>query len=433
MRSLFLAGLLALSTLAYAPHAAAEPGYTCDDGNLTEKVVDEGYLQVNLRRNCSLEFVFFEGLICVGGWGGVIEQDLDRHTLRVYYCTGGIGGPGGPIDLSDLVAPAVTGCAPTTKEVKDPLTGATHRVEVFHNCRSHITLNEGIICVGAWSTTDEHELGVTHVTHHRCTFPGGDPVVLAMTDTPADPCADSVRYYPGVTITSRSDCHQRVDIKFYDCVWNCGWATLVNTPLLTVRYYTQSTGEPMSASSAIDVPTPPWAPCTTLDQDIDKGAVRVEILRDCRVIVHVKLYECIWGGYWDEKTVGPVTVRDYKCGPATSAAGLQLLPGVAAAAAQPQCNGIWWHHSEHDVPLTGATVTLDTNLQPQCTTVRVERGDFDCTFDDNVAKPDCDEYVVEPWQCLGGASGHKDVATPVGVVLRVNICTPPGGTLPPIQ
>lgn len=508
MRSLFIAGLLLASALAIAPHASAEPGYECADGNLTEKVVDEGYLQVNLRRDCSLEAVFFEGLICVGGWGGVIEKDIDKHTLRVYYCTGGFGGPGGPIDVSDFVAldAGATGCAPKTVEVNDVASGTTHRVEIFHNCRSHITLNEGVTCVGPWTATDEYEFGVTHITNHRCAMPGGDPT-LTTTDA-AYPCSDAVRYYPGITVYSHADCSQRVDIKFYDCVWNCGWATVVNTDLLTVRYYTQSTGQTMA--TGVDIPPGPMAPCWKLEQQHSLGATNVRVTDGCQVIIEVRLYECIWGGYWDEKTYGPVTVRQYKCGPPTQTSGAEMVPppgpncpavnepapltpfvdvrskpyiceyevvlmqtavctaplhgdtvvrqgnfvvrwdgcGIpdewkdptdatarllpSSADAAPQCNGIWWHHSQHTVPVVGAVVTLDTNLQPQCTTARVQQGAIDCTFSDSV-KPDCEESVIEPWQCLGGASGHKDYATPVGLTLRVNMCSAPPSNGPPIQ
>ncbi len=39
--------------------------------------------------------------------------------------------------------------------------------------------------------------------------------------------------------------------------------------------------------------------------------------------------------------------------------------------------------------------------------------------------------TVEPWMCLGGSGSHRDVdAGPYKV--RLNICSPPPGTIPPV-
>lgn len=76
-------------------------------------------------------------------------------------------------------------------------------------------------------------------------------------------CTPVDRYDNGGTLhtTVGSDCHVRIDYKPYDCVWNCGWRTVVDTPYLTIRQYGQN-GPESSAASAAALPIPP--PCYSI-------------------------------------------------------------------------------------------------------------------------------------------------------------------------
>lgn len=54
------------------------------------------------------------------------------------------------------------------------------------------------------------------------------------------------------------------------------------------------------------------APCGNAHLD---GPVAVATTSDCDVIVSVKPYDCVWGGHWTVREVGPLTVRTYSCDP----------------------------------------------------------------------------------------------------------------------
>ncbi len=70
------------------------------------------------------------------------------------------------------------------------------------------------------------------------------------------PCPEKTHYGYPITIRTSADCHTQVDIKWYDCVWNCGWETIVDTPLLTVRHYTEQDGAEPSGDD-VQIPIDP--------------------------------------------------------------------------------------------------------------------------------------------------------------------------------
>lgn len=152
MRSaLAMATLLMLAALT-APGAAASPGHECAEQDLHRNLA----LRVSLERDCSLEVAVGEDLVCVGGWGGVIERDVDEHELIIHYCT---GGPLPPLALA----------------------------------------SNGTDCTKAAGT----------------------------------------HYFGQSVLVISSDCHVQLDVKLYDCVWNCSWQTIVDAGPLTVRHYSQ--------------------------------------------------------------------------------------------------------------------------------------------------------------------------------------------------
>jgi hypothetical protein len=69
---------------------------------------------------------------------------------------------------------------------------------------------------------------------------------------PLDPCPVVNRWDGSVHTYSYGDCHLRIDVKGYDCVWNCGWRTYVQGPPVTVRVWEQ-TG-PAESSAGIAPP-----------------------------------------------------------------------------------------------------------------------------------------------------------------------------------
>ena len=99
MRTLIVAASLLLTALAFAPEAAAET----DD--CQRKDVTDGQLRVTKREDCTYEVVAFEDIICVGGWGGVVERDAVGHTAKVYYCDGGIIDRLPPITMASAAGP----------------------------------------------------------------------------------------------------------------------------------------------------------------------------------------------------------------------------------------------------------------------------------------------------------------------------------------
>lgn len=100
MRTLIVAASLLLTTLAFAPEAAAES----DD--CQRKDFTDGQLRVTKREDCTYEVAAFEDIICVGGWGGVVQRDVAGHTAKAYYCDGGLGDRVGDLFTMNTAAAA---------------------------------------------------------------------------------------------------------------------------------------------------------------------------------------------------------------------------------------------------------------------------------------------------------------------------------------
>jgi hypothetical protein len=87
----------------------------------------------------------------------------------------------------------------------------TNTLTTHSDCTATLETGKGQICVGAWSTTTEHQIGPLHWTEHRCTFPGGDPLCcLTTASSSADPqfippCASTACPAPACKPESVSD------------------------------------------------------------------------------------------------------------------------------------------------------------------------------------------------------------------------------------
>lgn len=286
--------LLATAVMAF-PLGSAEPGDECAEQNVTGRYVDDDHLQVNLRRDCSLEVVALEGIVCVGGWGGVIERDIDRHTVRAHYCTGGA--------VPDIALQStMPGCKRSTHEFEDNVQGVKHTIEVHHNCRVDVTLNEGITCVGAWTATDTYVVGPITVENHRCAMPGGDPALTSSAGIRADPCngiwyatgsktlptGTTVSYgtnlQPGCTFVraehgpvdctfdSRPDC-QDIWINAMACLWGSSYKT-VKAGLMNVHIYTCDNRPPNAVQSRAADPLPEPT-CGIVYHEVEVGPVTI--------------------------------------------------------------------------------------------------------------------------------------------------------------
>lgn len=120
-------------------------------------------------------------------------------------------------------------------------TDPQHSVAVSGDCSVELETNRGIICVGAWTATDEYQIGTVHWVNHRCAFPGGSPLDPPVMSLGAN-CAPKTIYAGAAIVETFSDCSTRVSIDVIDCLWGEEWVTYQAGPA-TVRY-TRCTGPP---------------------------------------------------------------------------------------------------------------------------------------------------------------------------------------------
>ncbi len=121
------------------------------------------------------------------------------------------------------------------------------------------------VCLGP--EVDE-DVGPVHIKSYGILTCG----VEVSIDT-SGPCKDGIHHVYPATVHTSADCHTRVDLKWYDCVWNCGWNTIIDTPLLTVRHYTEQDGAQDSGRPGV-----PFDPCpiTSAPPGSLQGVIHVE-------------------------------------------------------------------------------------------------------------------------------------------------------------
>jgi hypothetical protein len=256
--ALILASLL---ILVAAPVNAADETSPCAEIDIVKNIAS----RVSLRRDCSLEVAILEDVICVGGWGDSIERNVDKHTVKVYYCTGG----------------------------PSPIT---------------------------WP-----------------------PEMASQT---CKPLAESIVVG---TVTVANSCHVQVDLKFYDCIWNCGWETIVDTDQLTVRQYTQQDGGTRMATAQ---------PCD--DQTVGFWGAQLTTRNDCTADVGIidSYRVCLTGT--DDQTTG------------LGAGGNNVYVGYCTLnvpTKAPSCNGIWY--TQETIGQGRSAVTIGTDGSTECTTIDV--------------------------------------------------------------
>ncbi len=310
-RSILITATLLLTSLAVLPSAEAAPGYEC-----AEKDILKGLNTLKLRRDCTLELGVFDGAVCVGGWGTTVERDVRGHTVRVLVCT---GGPFPPVEPS-MTSSAMPGCPRQNEEIR-PIGGVTHRFELFHNCRSVLTLNEGLNCPNGAPYRNEYDLDATTIVVYTCIDPRSATAASA-----SQPCSETYITSPAGEVWLRDDCT-------FD-------THLVNTRLCTdnlagfessrigtsVDDYTVSVGycypvSTMSSSQAV---------IGSCDGKAINGLVTVYHGATCRTQVDIHIMDCVWNGHWETYDARKVLVRIYTCdgpgGEATTASSAALKP-----------------------------------------------------------------------------------------------------------
>lgn len=102
----------------------------------------------------------------------------------------------------------------------------------------------------------------------------------------------------------------------------------------------------IAPAQAADVEDP--NECKEISRKVIQGVI-VYVESDCSTQVDVDIQDCLWGGYWDTTSAGPLTVRVWKCSPPTeteATAATELAGpcpseknlGVGTLALDPSCN-----------------------------------------------------------------------------------------------
>lgn len=218
---------------------------------------------------------------------------------------------------------------------------------------------------------------------------------------PGHECTDKDIVDGSVRVTLERDCTLEVAVlEGIICVG--GWGGSVEAEAAgheaTAYYCDGGLGDRVGDPVTLETTSAPG--CKRIDETLLGGSVRIEQEHNCRVTLSTHFYECVWGGHWHESTVGPLTWRDYRCAPPTESetTGAQAPVDwceVRDDTPQPIRDSVWGRYDE------GA--------------------DGECDVD------------VEPFgACVGGSGTVKEFRyDPVHV--RLLICSPPPGTLPPVS
>lgn len=272
-----------------------------------------GTNRVEQEHNCRTTTTLNEGIICLGGSVDRDEYSVEGHTVIVYSC----GNPdqGG-------VSDAALACDPWGFHAETVLGGVY--VGIDENCRPDVRNNGG----PAVTTSAP---GCEPAGTHAETPLGG--VYVGVDES----CRPDVRHnLPLATASAAPGCPPRDESTGHglgsvrvEQEHNCRVDVTVNEGIDCVGAYTRSVSRDVSGNTVtVYYCAPPRAETTSAAapscQKVPSLGV-VSVSDDCYT-VSIKLYDCFWGGYWNERSVGPVTVRDYRCGPPPSTSTAQAAP-----------------------------------------------------------------------------------------------------------
>lgn len=115
------------------------------------------------------------------------------------------------------------------------------RLSLRRDCSLEAAVLEDVTCVGGWGDSIHRDVDRHDVTVYYCT---GGPSPVAW--PPALAAANCKQIHEPVgqgSLSIDSNCHVQVDLKLYDCVFNCGWQTIISNDHVTVRQYTQNNSD----------------------------------------------------------------------------------------------------------------------------------------------------------------------------------------------
>jgi hypothetical protein len=226
--SLLLAGLAGLSVL---PAVAAIPP-VCIERDVQQGPIGAGY------STCYDEYV--EVVNCPTGapQGVHYYNDLGPAYVRVDYC------------LPHMPPPSASAASAAPDCSKVPDVGTSQNgVVTSDDCKVLVSVDVLHCPFGErWVTNQHGPLTVRHTVCREPYPPGGDMAAAA----PACPQRTEEPVF-GLMVHTFSDCTARIDYKGYDCVWNCGWTTVLQGPPVTIRVWQQQDG---SASTMAADPFP---------------------------------------------------------------------------------------------------------------------------------------------------------------------------------
>jgi len=182
---------------------------------------------------------------------------------------------------------------------------------------------------------------------------------------------------------------------------------------------------PVHAEASYCTPPGGLPPITATSGPCGEGAKQVAGVAvlyrydDCSARLDVKFQECIWGGYWDTTEVGPLTVRVYKCGPPTQAAGASMAGpcgsekqlGVGTLYLDQDCNARL-DVKAYDCIWGGHWTTYGTGAAQ----VRV----YSCEPATQTAAQPCRDAHAELW--AGGVALRSDCSARVTVLDAYRVC-----------
>lgn len=289
-----------------------------------------------------------------------------------------------PTDIPYCLTPDCGSPAACTERTYTVAADTTNTVTTNADCSIDVETGKGVICVGAWTATSEHDIGPIHWTRHYCSLPGGPLDGISTTSAiglPAiglpNPC--------GPTATCQGPECEEVDVSTTDLLAYLG---------------------PHASAS---------------------------VSRDCQATVEERGLHCAIGTAELERTVGPLTVGADVCMPPIDCtcppmpeflevSSMALQPPIQCVMAPcgPQCI----------VPCVPQVVPSDCELRemtpetvgplliPANPRTMVWGSDpSDCTVD------------IEPaYECVGGWGFDRDV-TAAFIQATARVCT--GGPFPP--
>ncbi|MGB0651726.1 MAG: hypothetical protein ACPGQL_00865 [Thermoplasmatota archaeon] len=293
--TLLVVASLLMTGLAFVPGAAAE------SDECTKKDYLDGQVRITRREDCSKEVVVFEDIICVGGWGGKVEREVDGDRVAVYYCDGGL------TDRIEL-SMATTGCPRQNEQV------AFIKAEQHHNCRIDVYIHL-VECVWNGEYVPIVDADVVTVYEYQCT--SGTTNAARAPGIPIDPCPITDTPAPvDVVVDVEQDKNPCLDTtvtvgKGFACTEPIGGSTTIVIDRVDVLVPGCGVSSPRSASDYCDARD--GTPAVIRDAvwgRYDEGANG-----ECDIDVE-PFGACVGGsGSTTERHVGPFHVKLLVCRP----------------------------------------------------------------------------------------------------------------------